>query len=130
MRLAALALATVVACTAPGVLASASGSTSYSSGYSAEQHHRARSTSRLSRQDRTRSAPDECVQEAASVPVNWKDLWVMPRLRHRSHQAIEARRGGHTKQYAMADRGGGEAEGQVGVTSTMICSKMRNGLLK
>jgi hypothetical protein len=35
MRLAALALATVVACTAPGVLASASGSTSYSSGYSA-----------------------------------------------------------------------------------------------
>jgi hypothetical protein len=39
MRLAALALAAAVACTAPCVLAGASGSPSYSSGYSAVSSH-------------------------------------------------------------------------------------------
>jgi hypothetical protein len=58
---------------------------------------------RLSRQNRKGPAPDECVQETASMPCNRQDLRIMPGLRHRPRYPVEAWRRGLVKQHAVAN---------------------------
>lgn len=49
------------------------------------------------------------------MPINGEDRRPLPWLRDRSRAGFEAWRRWQAEQYAVADHGGGEAEGQDGV---------------
>jgi hypothetical protein len=50
------------------------------------------------------------------VSSDRKDLRFLSRLHRRPRHTVEARQGGQSEQYAMADAGGGEGKGQVGMS--------------
>ncbi len=64
----------------------------------------------------------EAFKKQRPCPSHRQVLWFLHRLRHRPRHPAETRWPGRAKQHAVADRGGGEAERQMGV-STSICGK-------
>jgi hypothetical protein len=58
------------------------------------------------------SISDKGVSEAAPLPFDRKNDGSVPWLRHRPHHAIKAWRSGFSVEYAVADCGSGEGEGQ------------------
>lgn len=70
---------------------------------------------RFARTDQARPGGEGRVPALASLPVHRKEFRPMPGVRHRSRAAAQARGRRQPVEHAVADDGGGEAEGSNGV---------------